>query len=138
MNKLEHNRRLDSIEANSTSRSLKMNLPFSSNIFAADEAKSLIRLGKADESNESLLNLGGKSKKQGVIKGFFTYHGSEDTVPPFEIAMSYANSLPYRRGMPGSLRIYSDILSQFSSILITNKSVYMHIYRSQSQLVGFL
>jgi hypothetical protein len=49
-----------------------------------------ISLGRRDGKNAT------------VIRGpLFTYHGSELTVPPEEIAMAYATQLPYRAGMPG-------------------------------------
>jgi hypothetical protein len=44
----------------------------------------------------------GSDKNVTVIHGpLFTYHGSELTVPPEEIAMAFATTLPYRAGMPG-------------------------------------
>ena len=36
-----------------------------------------------------------------LIKGKFTYHGEESTVPPEDLAISFAKRLPYRAGMPG-------------------------------------
>ena len=50
------------------------------------------RLGEKkflDESNKT------------IVGPLFTYHGDESTAPPFDIAINYANNLPYRAGMPG-------------------------------------
>lgn len=52
-----------------------------------DEQKEVVRLGMAGD---------------GLVKGsLFTYHGNETSVPPFEIAMAFAQNLPYKAGMPG-------------------------------------
>lgn len=63
----------------------------------------------ANDENESrrltteqkeVLRLG--SHGDGPVKGsLFTYHGNETSVPPFAIAMAFAQNLPYKAGMPG-------------------------------------
>jgi len=51
---------------------------------------------------EIRFRLGQDSVDTGMVKGpLFTYHGNESTVPPKEIAMAFANRLPYIAGMPG-------------------------------------
>lgn len=51
------------------------------------EQNEVVRLGMAGD---------------GLVKGsLFTYHGNETSVPPFEIAMAFAQNLPYKAGMPG-------------------------------------
>ena len=37
----------------------------------------------------------------GIKGSLFTYHGNESTVPPPELALAFANRLPYIAGMPG-------------------------------------
>lgn len=57
------------------------------------------RLGAKRVSGGNGNNGGGKNE---TIEGsLFRYHGDESTVPPFDIAISYARHLPYRPGMPG-------------------------------------
>ena len=51
---------------------------------------------------EILHRLGQDKVDVGFVKGpLFTYHGNESTVPPKNIAMAFANRLPYIAGMPG-------------------------------------
>lgn len=51
---------------------------------------------------EIMFRLGQDAVDTGVVKGpLFTYHGNESTVPPKDIAMAFANKLPYIAGMPG-------------------------------------
>jgi hypothetical protein len=59
-----------------------------------NEARHLI----AEQNEVIRLGMGG----EGPVKGsLFTYHGNETSVPPFEIAMAFAQNLPYKAGMPG-------------------------------------
>ena len=51
---------------------------------------------------EIRFRLGQDAVETGFVTGpLFTYHGNESTVPPKEIAMAFANRLPYTAGMPG-------------------------------------
>lgn len=43
----------------------------------------------------------GKTVTKGPVRGLFVYHGNEQTVPTEDIAIQFANTLPYRAGMPG-------------------------------------
>ncbi len=75
----------------------------------------------------------------GLVKGkLFTYHGNETSVPPVEIAQSYAKSLPYRVGMPGpslSWSIFSDSVEESIQYLNTAGVSPMILERLDESLV---
>lgn len=51
---------------------------------------------------EIKFRLGQDLLETGSVKGsLFTYHGNESTVPPPDLALAFANRLPYIAGMPG-------------------------------------
>ena len=52
--------------------------------------KGKVRLGKLENN-----------QKSEPISRLFLYHGDEKTPPQENIAISYAKSLPYNKGMPG-------------------------------------
>jgi hypothetical protein len=45
-----------------------------------------------------------------LVKGTFTYHGNESSVPPLDIATAFARRLPYNAGMPGPSYTWYDLL----------------------------
>eukprot|EP01039_Chlorochromonas_danica_P008786 gene8786-9688_t len=90
---------------------------------AASKSKSL-----PSESSSSTLRHGGVQKHpRGVLGGasgnrtvmgpLFLYHGSEETVPPLDIARAFAFRFPLRRGFPGPSLSHSAFASNIDDAL---------------------
>ena len=67
--------------------------------------QALKNLIKSDPSQSSkrLQQLGSISQNRSMVirNPLFWYHGNETSVPPLQLAVRYANNLPFRIGMPG-------------------------------------
>lgn len=84
--------------------------------------------------------------KIGLIKdrtptnlGKFSYHGDEETVPPFEYAMRYASDLFYQVGMPGpskSWSFFSDTFKESAEYLRSGAVAPLLLERLDESLIA--
>eukprot|EP01036_Dinobryon_divergens_P028958 gene28958-37993_t len=86
------------------------------------------------------LNLLGQTGSTSPIDGrMFKYHGDENTVPPLDLAMKFALSLPYRAGMPGpsySWSAFADNVVDALEIIRSDRMVSLVIEKLDESLVA--
>ena len=85
------------------------------------------------------LNLLGQIGSTEPIDGrMFKYHGDENTVPPMDLAMKFAKSLPYRAGMPGpsySWSAFADNVVDALEIIRSDRMLSLVIEKLDESLV---
>lgn len=61
--------------------------------------RSITRQLRNAKNHDKVIRLGSSAAE--LVRGTFTYHGNESSVPPLDIATAFARRMPYNPGMPG-------------------------------------
>lgn len=70
------------------------------------------------KKHDRIIRLGSSAAE--LVRGTFTYHGNESSVPPLDIATAFARRLPYNAGMPGpSYTWYASLVCSAITSLLT-------------------